>query len=115
MTGNIGASAEGNTQAHIPRVAKLIKKQKGKCPHCGLHFTSEDLLEVDHIVPKIKGGKDTYSNLQLLHRHCHDTKTASHGSFHKNQKDPSERIHDKDGVIEEPDEMKVSRPVLKER
>ena len=27
----------------------------------------------------------------------------------------SERIHDKDGVIEEPDEMKVSRPVLKER
>ncbi|MGD1703076.1 HNH endonuclease [Dapis sp. BLCC M229] len=69
------------------RVAKLIKKQKGKCPHCGLHFTSEDLLEVDHIVPKIKGGKDTYNNLQLLHRHCHHTKTASDGSFDKNQFD----------------------------
>ena len=27
----------------------------------------------------------------------------------------SERIYDKDGVIEEPDEVKVSRPVLKER
>ena len=65
------------------RVAKLIKIQKGKCPHCGLYFTNEDLLEVDHIVPKSKGGKDTYSNLQLLHRHCHDTKTASDGSLHK--------------------------------
>ena len=65
----------------------LLKIQEGKCPHCGLYFTDEDLLEVDHIVPKSKGGKDTYSNLQLLHRHCHDTKTASDGSFHKSYDD----------------------------
>ncbi|WP_375340552.1 group II intron reverse transcriptase/maturase [Okeania sp. SIO3I5] len=63
------------------KVTKLIKKQKGKCTHCGLNFTSEDLLEVDHIVPKSLGGKDTYDNLQLLHRHCHDTKTAQDGSL----------------------------------
>jgi len=24
----------------------------------------------------VKGGKDEYKNLQLLHRHCHDDKTA---------------------------------------
>ena len=84
---NYWSKRRGEYPGTPTRVAKLIKKQKGKCPHCGLHFTSEDLLEVDHIVPKSKGGKDTYHNLQLLHRHCHDTKTASDGSFHKNQKD----------------------------
>ncbi|EHJ14977.1 HNH endonuclease, partial [Crocosphaera watsonii WH 0003] len=54
------------------RVAKLLKKQKGICPQCKQHFTPEDLIEVDHIIPKSKGGKDTYNNLQALHRHCHD-------------------------------------------
>jgi|AGSF01.1.fsa_nt_gi Retron-type reverse transcriptase len=62
------------------RVSKLIKKQKGICSHCGLYFTSTDIVEVDHIQPKSLGGKDTYDNLQLLHKHCHDTKTAKDGS-----------------------------------
>jgi RNA-directed DNA polymerase len=57
------------------RVAKLLKKQKGICPHCGQYFTSSDLLEVDHITPRSKGGKDEYKNLQLLHVHCHDIKS----------------------------------------
>ena len=58
-----------------PRVAKLVKRQKGRCNHCGQHFHSEDQIEVDHIVPKSQGGKDTYNNLQARHRHCHDVKT----------------------------------------
>lgn len=63
------------------RESNLLKRQKGKCPHCRLYFREEDVLEVDHIVPKSKGGKDIYNNLQLLHRHCHDTKTANDGSL----------------------------------
>jgi RNA-directed DNA polymerase len=63
------------------RVATLLKRQKGKCPHCGLYFTSTDIVEVDHIKPTSLGGKDTYDNLQLLHRHCHDTKTTTDGSL----------------------------------
>jgi RNA-directed DNA polymerase len=63
------------------RVAKLLKKQKGKCPHCGLYFNSNDLLEVDHIIPRSKGGKDEYKNLQLLHQHCHDDKSRHDGSY----------------------------------
>jgi RNA-directed DNA polymerase len=66
------------------RVATLIKKQKGICPHCGLYFTSTDIVEVDQIKPTSLGGKDTYHNLQLLHKHCHDTKTALDGSLNKN-------------------------------
>jgi RNA-directed DNA polymerase len=62
------------------RVAKLLKKQKGKCPYCGQYFTSNDLLEVDHIIPRSQGGKDEYKNLQLLHAHCHDVKSRYDGS-----------------------------------
>jgi len=50
-------------------------------------------MEVDHIVPRSKKGKDVYSNLQLLHTHCHHIKTAIDNR-------------------EEPDEPKGSRPVL---
>ena len=63
------------------RKATLLKKQKGKCNHCGHHFRNGDLLEVDHIIPKSLGGKDTYKNLQILHRHCHDIKTRTDGSL----------------------------------
>ncbi len=58
------------------RKAKLLKQQKGKCPWCGLNFQDWDVLETDHIIPKALGGRDEYKNLQLLHRHCHDEKTA---------------------------------------
>lgn len=65
------------------RVATLLKIQKGKCTHCGLYFREEDVLEVDHVIPKTLGGKDQYNNLQILHRHCHDRKTAEDGSAAK--------------------------------
>jgi RNA-directed DNA polymerase len=59
-----------------PRVAKLLKRQKGHCQECGLFFTREDVMEVDHILPKELGGSNSINNCQLLHRHCHDRKTA---------------------------------------
>ncbi len=62
------------------RKAKLLKQQKGKCPWCGLTFLNNDVLEVDHKIPRALGGKDEWKNLQLLHRHCHDEKTAVDGS-----------------------------------
>ena len=56
-------------------VARLLKKQKGKCNHCSLTFKPEDLIERDHIVPQKAGGHKYKDNLQLLHKHCHDVKT----------------------------------------
>jgi RNA-directed DNA polymerase len=58
------------------RKAKLLKQQKGKCPWCELRFQEWDVMEVDHKIPRALGGKDEWKNLQLLHRHCHDEKTA---------------------------------------
>ena len=104
-------------------VATLLKRQKGKCAHCGLYFTEESVMEVDHVIPKSKGGKGNYDNLQLLHRHCHDEKTTKDGSLGnksvcnsakpKPVKTGNRGVRDKNLITEEPDEVKVSRPVLK--
>ena len=40
-----------------------------------------DILEKDHRIPRICGGKEELDNLQLLHRHCHDQKTKQDGSM----------------------------------
>jgi RNA-directed DNA polymerase len=61
--------------------AKLLKQQKGKCPWCELRFQEWDVTEIDHKIPRALGGKDEWKNLQLLHRHCHDEKTALDGSL----------------------------------
>ncbi|WP_246275767.1 group II intron reverse transcriptase [Brasilonema bromeliae] len=100
-------SSRMGTHPEMPkRVATLLKQQKGKCAHCGLYFREEDVLEIDHKIPLKKGGKDEHKNLQLLHRHYHDVKTAKDdlvGGMHL----------EKHQITEEPDEAKVSRPVLK--
>jgi RNA-directed DNA polymerase len=67
----------GNNPEMPSRVSKLLKKQKGKCAYCDMFFREDDVIEVDHKIPKSKGGKDSHDNWQLLHRHCHDTKTAT--------------------------------------
>ncbi|HEY9823256.1 MAG TPA: group II intron reverse transcriptase/maturase [Candidatus Sericytochromatia bacterium] len=71
----------GNNPEMPIRVSKLLKRQKGKCAHCGLFFREDDVMEADHRIPKSQGGKDSYDNWQLLHRHCHDIKTASDSSL----------------------------------
>ena len=58
------------------RTGKLLISQKGRCASCGLQFMPGEQVEMDHIVPRRLGGKDEMANLQLLHRHCHDQKTA---------------------------------------
>jgi RNA-directed DNA polymerase len=50
------------------RVATLLKRQAGTCRYCGGYVKADDVLEVDHIIPRAAGGKDAYTNWQLLHR-----------------------------------------------
>lgn len=54
----------------------LLRLQGGRCASCGLYFRDGDVWEIDHIIPQRLGGDDRLMNLQLLHRHCHDSKTA---------------------------------------
>jgi len=55
-----------------PAKAKMLRRQDGICPVCKCRFTNTDLPEAHHIHPRHLGGEDTYSNLVLVHLHCHD-------------------------------------------
>lgn len=61
------------------RVTNLLARQRQGCPICKKVFETFDskTWEVDHIVPRSKGGPDIYSNLQLLHKSCHEAKTRT--------------------------------------
>ena len=52
---------------------RLYKEQQGKCNACGGDFEHRN-LEIDHIVPKSKGGGDYYENYQLLCGSCNRIK-----------------------------------------
>jgi site-specific DNA-methyltransferase (adenine-specific) len=52
---------------------RLYKEQNGLCNACGVAFEKRN-LEIDHIIPKTKGGGDYYENYQLLCSSCNKIK-----------------------------------------
>ena len=59
-----------------PRVARLLKRQKGRCPVCGLWFRDGAVLVVRQLISFARGGSNWSHNQQLLHRHCQELMTA---------------------------------------
>ena len=51
----------------------LYEEQEGECKGCKSHFEYRH-FDIDHIVPKSKGGGDNQTNLQLLCSHCNRIK-----------------------------------------
>lgn len=90
---------------YASREFRILVRQQGRCAHCRLFFKAGDLIEFDHILPSSLGGTNGMDNLQALHRHCHDSKTAQDGSCRS--------AHVTSPNVEEPCEAKVSRTVLK--
>ena len=62
-------------------------------------------MELDHIIATSREGDGQSTNLQLLHGHCHDIKTA--------QDKAVEGTPDKSCTTEEPCEGNLTRTVLK--
>ncbi|MCY3977275.1 MAG: DNA methyltransferase [Chloroflexi bacterium] len=52
---------------------RLYGEQEGLCLGCDTHFPFK-VMEVDHILPKSRGGTDHIENLQLLCTHCNKSK-----------------------------------------
>ena len=52
---------------------RLYEEQKGSCNGCKLEFDIQN-FEIDHKIPKSKGGGDYYENYQLLCGNCNRTK-----------------------------------------
>jgi RNA-directed DNA polymerase len=55
-------------------LAKALQRQGGRCGWCGLLFTDEDIIEIDHRDRNRNNNVST--NLFALHRHCHDERHA---------------------------------------
>lgn len=53
----------------------LYRNQDGKCVLCNGQFDYEE-MEIDHIMPRSRGGSDAVDNLQLLCRQCNRRKSA---------------------------------------
>ena len=70
---NIVESSESNRQP-IPQDIKtrVWQRDEGKCVNCG----SNEKLEYDHIIPVVKGGANTFRNIQLLCEPCNRSKGA---------------------------------------
>lgn len=73
---------------------ELIKKQEGRCSYCQTEITTENgtqgnkiKAEIEHKVPRSKGGRDNLENIHLTCTHCNREKgTSTHQAFeaHKN-------------------------------
>ena len=53
----------------------VLKRDNHTCQSCGARALDGAILEVDHIVPRSKGGSNDESNLQTLCSHCNSGKS----------------------------------------
>ncbi|MFI6944989.1 HNH endonuclease [Streptomyces sp. NPDC050422] len=65
--------ADGDNAARRARTA-VDKAGGAKCGKCARLFCAE-FIDIDHVLPLAKGGRDVMSNIQALCKPCHKGKT----------------------------------------
>lgn len=74
----------------------LYKAQDGMCPWCSLPLPADFTgTEIDHIIPRCRGGPHESWNMQLLHRDCN----RGTGGKRRVLTDEARALADKHGVI----------------
>jgi RNA-directed DNA polymerase len=90
----------------IPRsTAILLNRQRGRCPTCGLYFRHGELFAVAQGTAAAPGARAPFRTWQLLHPYCHDAQRVA-------LRQTALGAYDRSLFVEEPDEAKVSCPVL---
>lgn len=56
----------------------MIRERGERCEDCGEPPRPDDPLDLDHIIPRRRGGSDDRANLRLRHHSEHSRKTARH-------------------------------------
>lgn len=62
---------------------KIARNQRHICPLCFHSLYNQERIEKHHIIPRVKGGTNKYSNLVWLHKVCHQSITAKEEEFVK--------------------------------
>ena len=55
----------------LPKLKKLARRQKGRCPQCQGSLFNDEKLEVHHVRRRCDGGTNEDANLRLVHLYCH--------------------------------------------
>lgn len=67
------SSSQRGYGSHWRKLRKMVLAAQ---PICSVGTCFQPAIEVDHIIPKARGGDDSFSNLQGLCKSCHSRKTA---------------------------------------
>ena len=65
-----GSTTQRGLGAEHQRLAKQVLSEEKACWLCGEPAHPDDRLEVDHVVPRAKGGATVRSNLRAAHASC---------------------------------------------
>lgn len=71
-----GSSAARGYGGKWPALREMVLRREPRCVECQKRGRLTLAQEVDHIVPKSRGGTDDIENLQSICRTCHARKTA---------------------------------------
>ena len=64
---------QGRLYGYVDKKAYLLERERGCCIYCGIH-ASKAKMQIDHVVPKSKGGTDSLNNLVLSCHECNQVK-----------------------------------------
>ena len=64
---------QGTMFGYADKKAYLLEREQGCCIYCGIH-TSKAKMEIEHVIPRSRGGTDSLNNLVLSCRACNEAK-----------------------------------------
>lgn len=67
----------GRSEKKRARLLLLLEEQDGMCPLCGMAIVDPADANLDHKVPRARGGSNERANLQATHRVCNTFKGAA--------------------------------------
>jgi 5-methylcytosine-specific restriction endonuclease McrA len=76
ITGIIAARLRSIKKTHKPSKKMLWKRDSGKCQYCDSKISLSSAT-IDHVVPRSRGGKETWRNLVIACSKCNCKKGSS--------------------------------------
>ena len=76
ITGILAVKLRSVKKGHKPSKKMLWKRDEGKCQYCGIKVTISSAT-IDHVIPRSRGGKETWKNLVIACTKCNCKKGSS--------------------------------------